>query len=370
MADQNNKSVTVWCPHVDANLSTLMSGLTICCLLHDKLTVAYLHRWMGNRHNLLELLNPTKSPQARKEMDVFYKTLRVLEQEHVVEFLRPLTDRMLAQIQPTPNAILEALVEKTGAESARLDELVTQYRAYGKDHDGMYDDITSETLSNAPLEFRASFVKGVLLKVEVFGQLLRHTYAQMVLTSYLHSQAHAFPMTVSNTVLPQSTAQPADVLTELLAQAAIAQLVLPNITVIAADDLLDVRTKLRDELLSFQEGILNLSWLLHEQVRNSGDLKMLRREADMLVNTKIKAAVLSLEHRMQQHENKRIRRMLFGTGRVLVDAAKMFLPGGIQEKLVAGGKALLQTATEIDSAKPPEDQVATYLYKLKRHLKS
>ena len=73
---------------------------------------------------------------------------------------------------------------------------------------------------------------------------------------------------------------------------------------------------------------------------------------------------------MRQHENRRIRRMLFGTGRVLVDAAKMFLPGGWQEKLLAGGKTLLQTATEIDGARPAEDQIATYLYKLKRRLNS
>jgi hypothetical protein len=159
-------------------------------------------------------------------------------------------------------------------------------------------------------------------------------------------------------------------LSQVLATTAISQLALPEVRPVHVDDLLEARTALRDELLGFRAGILNLTWLLHQQVKGANDLAEIRREADMLVNTKIKAAVMSLENRMRQHENKRVRRMLFGTGRVLVDAAKMFLLGGWQEKLVAGGKALLQTATEIDGPKPPEDQVATYLYTLKRRLKS
>jgi hypothetical protein len=156
---------------------------------------------------------------------------------------------------------------------------------------------------------------------------------------------------------------------ELLAITAISQLSLPHIRPAHVHDLLEARTALRDELLEFRAAILNMTWLLHQQVKGKNDLDEIRQEADMLVNTMIKAAVMSLEHRIQQHENKRIRRMLFGTGRVLVDAATVFLPGGLQEKLAAGGKALLQTATEICSAKPPEDQIATYLYKLKRYLK-
>jgi hypothetical protein len=162
----------------------------------------------------------------------------------------------------------------------------------------------------------------------------------------------------------------AEQLSEVLATTAIAQLALPEIRPSHVDDLLEARTALRDELLEFRAGILNLTWLLHQQIKGENDLTEIRQEADMLVSTKIKAAMLSLEHRMRQHENKRIRRMLFGTGRVLVDAAKLLLPGGWQEKLITGGKALLQTATEINSSNPPEDQVATYLYKLKRQFKS
>lgn len=163
---------------------------------------------------------------------------------------------------------------------------------------------------------------------------------------------------------------PAEHLSGVLGTTAISRLALPAVCPSNVDDLLEARNALRDELLEFRAGIRKLTWLLHQQVKGENDLTEIRREADVLVHTVIEGAVMSLEHRMQQHENKCIRRMLFGTGRVLVDATKMFLPGGWQEKLFAGGKALLQTATEIDSAKLPEDQIATYLYKLKRRLKS
>jgi len=192
------------------------------------------------------------------------------------------------------------------------------------------------------------------------------------LSSIIASTYYKLPFTTSEPAFGQQykPGTPAEHLSEILATTAISQLALPEVHPAHVDDLLEARTVLRDELLEFRAGILNLTWLLHQQIKGKNDLTEIRQEADMLVSTKIKAAVMSLEHRMRQHENKRIQRMLFGTGRVLVDATKMVLPGGWQEKLVAGGKSLLQAATEVDSAKPPEDQVATYLYRLKRQLKS
>ena len=89
-----------------------------------------------------------------------------------------------------------------------------------------------------------------------------------------------------------------------------------------------------------------------------------------LANTIIRGSLLSLENGMRQHKKINIRRMLFGTGRVLVDATKLFFGSGAAEKMIAGGKSFLQMATEIDNVKPPEDQIATYLYKLKGKFKN
>ncbi len=161
-----------------------------------------------------------------------------------------------------------------------------------------------------------------------------------------------------------------DFRSEMLAQSTICQLALPDVKAIHVEDILKARTELKDELLEFRAGILKLTWLLHQQVQNKNDMKQIRQEANTLVNTIIKGSLLSLENRMRQHKKKTIRRMLFGTGRVLVEATKLFLPSGAAEKMISGGKSLFQLATEIDNVKPPEDQVATYLYKLRGKLKT
>ncbi len=364
MADESDKSVAVWCPRIDARLSSLMSELTVCCLLHNRLVVSNLHHCM--KRDGLDFTTPLSGVDSQifRDASAFYEVLATLEQEHVVEFLDLDKVRIPSPTRPASNnTLMQALAERCRDELLRQRGLTLPFDALGK---------RLQELQGGSLEHTRVMWDLICSMRKLGPQLVRTGFSYMVLASYSLSLARRLPLTVGNTPLPRVMAhkQCADVLPATLARSAISQLVLPNIKAISADDLLHVRTKLRDELLDFQAGILDLSYLLHQQVRNGNDLKGLRQEADVLVNTKITAAVMSLENRMRQHENKRIRRMLFGTGRVLVDAAKMFLPGGWQEKLVAGGKTLLQTATEMDSAKPPEDQIATYLYKLKRRLKS
>ena len=188
-----------------------------------------------------------------------------------------------------------------------------------------------------------------------------------VLISYIVSKYFRCPLISDDTVLRSldNQVKSPDVLSTLLVQSTICQLALPDVRAVHVDDLLKARAELQDELLEFRAGILKLTWLLHQQVQNKKDFEEIRQEANTLTNTVIKGSLLSLENRMRQHKNKRIRRMLFGTGKVLVEAVKLFLPGGTVEKMISGGKSLFQLATELDSAKPPEDQVATYLYRLR-----
>lgn len=189
-------------------------------------------------------------------------------------------------------------------------------------------------------------------------------------TSYMASKAYCYPLVTDYTELQalNNNEETTKKYAQLLAQSAICQLALPDVKATNAEDILEARTELRDELLEFRAGILKLTWLLYQRVENKNDLEQIRQEAGTLVNTIIKGSLLSLENRMRRHKKKRIRRMLFGTGRVLVEATKLFLPSGAAEKMISGGKSFFQLATEIDNVKPPEDQVAMYLYKLKGKL--
>jgi hypothetical protein len=230
------------------------------------------------------------------------------------------------------------------------------------------------TLSNYPYVSRGTLTleerRSIDDHAESFG-VKAFADRQEAMASYAYSREHNHPLVTECFPLHMTTGPSTSSrqMCDILARSAICQLALPGVEPAQVDDLLEARSSLRDELLEFRAGILRLTWLLHQQIRNKNDLDEIRQEADVLVDTEIKAALMSLENRMRKHKDKRIRQMLFGTGRVLVDAAKLFLPGGIQEKLMAGGKSLLQLATEIDSVKPPEDQIAIYLYKLKKGLK-
>lgn len=196
--------------------------------------------------------------------------------------------------------------------------------------------------------------------------------AVMTFISVCASIYNKCPLVTNEPILPRrhKLADSTEHLSAVLSKMAISQLALPEVRPVHVHDLLEARSALRDELLEFRAGIRKLTWLLHQQVKGENDLNEIRREADVLVRTVIEGAVMSLENRMRDYDGKRWRRMLFSKARVLVKAAKMFVPGTLQEKLIALGKTTLGLATEKDSAKPPEDQIATYLYKLKRHLKS
>lgn len=190
------------------------------------------------------------------------------------------------------------------------------------------------------------------------------------MVSYSIARFHKYPFVTSdrNLKVLDDNPESGKMLTEILAQSSIYQLALPDIRATHAEDILEARFQLIDELLEFRAGILKLTYLLHQQVQNKNDLEEIRQEANILTSTIIKGSLLSLEGRMRQHKTKTIRRMLFGTGRILVEATKLFFPAGTAKKMISGGKSLLQLATEIDNATPPEDQVATYLYRLKGKL--
>jgi hypothetical protein len=150
-----------------------------------------------------------------------------------------------------------------------------------------------------------------------------------------------------------------------LARSALCQLALPEIAAIGPERILEVREKLKDELLEFRIGISKIAWLLRQRTELGEDVVM---EVDAMVQTLIQPSLFGFENRVRKHEDKWISRLLFGTGRVLVDVAKMFLAGGITEAFAAAGKSFIQAAMELNGAKPPEEQVVSYLYHVKQRL--
>lgn len=183
------------------------------------------------------------------------------------------------------------------------------------------------------------------------------------------AKEYKIPLVTDKLSLPQhsnrQSIQEVGFLSDILARSAITNLALPDLRTSIPEDILRAREALREELMAFRIGVLDLTFLLRQNIQNRNDLEEAIHEADAIVNTKIKASLIDLEHRIAKHNDSRIRRLLFASAKIGLDVVKLFLPGGVQEKIIAGAKSLFELATAIDEKKAPEDQIASFIYGLK-----
>lgn len=325
MAEETtDKSIVVWHPSLVYRVPDVREWTSLC-LYHDQILLRTFLFDVEEEHD--SFLDFWLTKPGSRERFSFINSVRLLAEQNVIRLIKP-----------------EEFTQ------------VTDFNMVNKVH-----------IPNG-LEHRfEKFFKQNITKIkDNLDMILEGIDITDAVISSITSKLYHYPLVTNDASLqsPTHKIMSPQVLSEILAQSAICQFALPDVRTIHVEDLLEARNELKDELLEFRAGILKLTWLLHQQVQNKNDLEQIRQEADALVNTVIKGALLSLENRMKQHKKKAVRRLLFGTGKVIVEATKLFLPGGFQEKMIAGGKSLLQMATEIDSEKPPEDQIAAYLYKL------
>ncbi len=149
-----------------------------------------------------------------------------------------------------------------------------------------------------------------------------------------------------------------------LAQQTLQMLALPEIEAYHVDDILEARLKLSTDLEEFKAGMLELVWLLYERNGLSGDASAFERDCSVLIDTKIKAAVLSLELAISSHENRAIRRILRATGGVLLELGRTFLGVGTQPVLLGASAALLNLADSMGQPSPSVP-IASFLYRVR-----
>lgn len=326
-----DKSIVVWCPSLAYGIPDTREWTSLC-LFHDQVVLCTLFWKTETEHN--PFLDYWQTRPIIEERCSFIDKIQFLAKHKTIRLITPeeFHQRVIVDLYKVSKPhIPHGLVE-------RFNQFVDQN------------------------------LKGTELEQDTALEALDLCDATM---SCFTSEAYQYPLVTSDIILQdRPNMQSTETFLDILARSTICQLALPDVKAVHVDDILESRAQLKDELLEFRAGILKLTWLLHHQVQNKNDLEEIKQQANVLVDTVIKGSLLSLENRMRQHKNKRIRRMLFGTGKVLVEAAKLFLPGGVIEKMIAGGKSFFQLATELDSVKPPEDQIATYLYRLKGKFKT
>lgn len=147
-----------------------------------------------------------------------------------------------------------------------------------------------------------------------------------------------------------------------LAHRTLQKLALPELRAYHAEDILEAKLKLKGELTEFKAGMLELVWLLHQRNDLSGDLKGIGRECDVLIETKITAAISSLEQAIAKHESRAIRRILKTTGGALMELGKSLIVPSVTGALVGGSGALMKLSDSME-IQAPSIQIASFVYK-------
>lgn len=351
-----------------------------CGSLQNALLLAIPHNEQGEDPEL----EPISHPEFDGKSVVAYYSSFVIEDPRLLTSLCLYHDNILLFSRQKPEETLQTLRLKAEEDASFKDELIRLERFLAKSlptlsNGGLIRVVTAEDCDkifpeSGQLPINANILKKIMGLDSVQNSKTRKgmTVGELIRSINAYSVAKRYAIPLVGSFSPHSeipfTTQTSKIssIASLLAHSAITQLALPDIVAYEPEDILLIKETLKEELDEFRVGILDLTWLLRHAVKNGNDFVEIKHEAEFLVNTKIKAALLSLETRMRQHRDGRMRRMLFGASRIFINGVKLFLPGSASEVLVGAGKSLFQLAVEMDTVKQPENQIASFIYELKK----
>lgn len=152
-----------------------------------------------------------------------------------------------------------------------------------------------------------------------------------------------------------------DFLTNSLAIKSICELGLPYLNTSNPEDIIFAKENLKDELIEFRSGILELTYLLHQATKGMSSISEIEIEANILVNTKIRAAVISLENKIKMNKNKRIRDLVVAGAKILLSGGNLLSLGLGLKDFATNSVDFLGNLSEIRDIDIPEHKIATYL---------
>ena len=162
----------------------------------------------------------------------------------------------------------------------------------------------------------------------------------------------------------KSTSNNVSLISGILMHQTLNKLALPRFNAYSADDILLARIKLKDELQNFKAAILALVWILHQKVDISSDINLVIREINILIDTKIKSALISLETKIKNHEASRIKRIIKGSANVILELGKAIISPLPANRIMGVGGSLIKAAESFNSTFP-ENQLASFIYKVR-----
>lgn len=312
-----------------------MGLLTTLCLLNDEVLLF----GKTTLDKQLDEYWAAHPEQGLGEESIVAQTFQSLLPEGVVSFFSP--SDINSQFPGTSNFELPGIdgveaVEVDGKSALRL-----------KVNSAEFDDLTR------------TFVRGFNAERRTASSLIRDLH----LLSVAVGARLPIACTSTQITLSPSSTRVSEV-AAFLERRIFERLALPELRAYHVDDILEARLKLCGELQEFRAGVRELVWLLHQRMDISGDVRGLAKECDVLIDTKIWAAVSTLERSIATHQSKRIRRILKTTAGALLEVGRTLLAPTIGGSLLGGSAALLKIADGLE-ASPPTLQIASLIYKVR-----
>lgn len=155
-------------------------------------------------------------------------------------------------------------------------------------------------------------------------------------------------------------------ISDKLAIMTINKFALPELCAQNIEDIIVAREKLKDELIEFRTGILDLTYHLCKNINNN--VRDLQYECSLLVETKIKASIMNLENAINKNKSKRIRNLIFNTSKLILTGSNIFLAGATLKDIISNGTSLLDISKDLVNSNIPEERIASFTYNTKRIL--
>lgn len=158
-------------------------------------------------------------------------------------------------------------------------------------------------------------------------------------------------------------------LSDHLALTSVCELALPEMVSTDPEDIVIAREQLKDELMEFRAGILDLTYTLYQTIGKAHTYNDVVHECSMLVNTKIKSSIISLENKIRHHKNSKIKKLLLFGGKLLVSGGNLLACSKETKDLLGAGTSVLDTFSDLSNLEKPEHKIASFMVKLDKRLK-
>lgn len=156
-------------------------------------------------------------------------------------------------------------------------------------------------------------------------------------------------------------------LADLFATKILCKLAVPKLNATSPENIIKIRGELKDELIEFRAGVLDMTYLLYQSIRSTpNDVRDINREIEMLIDTKVKSAVMSLEYKIKSNRKKCFSNIVIEGGKFLISGALLKLGLGNTVSTLNNSAALLQSFSDMrDITNKPEDRIASYIVSLR-----